>query len=409
MKSKKSNKRKIVIGVIGVLIVVLVLSFTLRPKEEQYSEETAKTQDITTYYSFSGNIEAKENQVVVSKNIIPIKKLLVKEGDLVERGDVLFVLDDSDIASNIEQSSANVEIAKINYEKMKSTAKDQQMVQVSNALSAAQLGFNDAKINLERMTELFEAESISKQALEQAQNAYESAKLQLESAQDNYNVAEQSIDQNIRTAKEQLRQAEARAESGKKQVEDFTVTAEIDGEISEIFVKENESLVTGMKIMEIVDYDNLKIMVKVDEYDIGAITEGKEVSVSVNTLDKKVAGKISKISNQAETVNGVSFFTADIDLEKDDDLRVGLSAEVSVINKNAANATTISMRALQFNNENKPFVYIRDVNNKVVTKTVTLGINDGNTVQITDGIKTGEVVLLPEKMNVGFVNMMEVR
>ena len=91
MSLKKSNKKKkIIIGVVCVLIVALIWGLKSRPKEEQYDEETAKTQDVTTYYSFSGNIESKDNQIVFSKNMLPIKKLYVKEGDSVKKGDVLF-------------------------------------------------------------------------------------------------------------------------------------------------------------------------------------------------------------------------------------------------------------------------------------------------------------------------------
>lgn len=408
MNSKKSNrKKKIIIAVVCVLIGALVLALKLRPKEEKYDEETAKTQDITTYYSFSGNIEAKDDQSVVSKNILPIKKLYVKEGDIIKKGDVLFTLDDSNLAANVDQAQASVEIARINYEKMGSTAKSQQMVQVTNALSAAELSFNDAKSNLEKMTELYEADGISKQALDQVETAYESAKLQLESAQENYDITLQSIEQNTRTAKEQLNQAEASYNSIKKQVDDLTVTADIDGEISEIFVKENESLTMGTPIMEIVDYSQLKVPIKVDEYDIGALSVGKEVNVSINTLEKDITGVVSKISSQAQTVNEVSFFIADIDLQKDEDLRVGLSVEVSVQNKYAPNATTISMKALQFDNENKPFVYIKDANNKVVVHPVSVGINDGNIVEIIDGIKSGEVILLPQRRIITIDDMMQ--
>ncbi len=65
-------------------------------------------------------------------------------------------------------------------------------------------------------------------------------------------------------------------------------------------------------------------------------------------------------------MNGVSFFTANISLQNDDELRVGLSAEIKALNKNETNATTISMKALQFDNENQPFVYYRDLNEKVM-------------------------------------------
>ncbi len=398
MQTKKANKKKIfMISIVCVVIIALVATLALRPKKESYNQETAKIQDIITFYSFSGNIEAKDSQTVVSGNMLPIKKLYVKEGDLVKKGDVLFILDESDVAANIDQSAAGVEIAKINYEKMKTTTRDQQLAQVSNTLESAQLAFNEAKVNLERMEELFHSEAISKQDLEQAQKGYDTTKLQLESAQNNYDITEKSVEQNVRTAKEQLHQADASYQAAKSQVGDLKITAEIDGEISEIYVKENESLITGTKIMDIVNYDDLEVKVKVDEFDLGSVSEGKEVTVTINPLEKDIVGKVSKISKQAETVNGVSFFTASIDLEKDEALRVGLSVEVKAVNKNITNATTISMKALQFDNENRPFVYYRDINDNVVTKAVKVGANDGNTVEIIEGIKVGEVILFPEK------------
>ncbi|HWQ30500.1 MAG TPA: biotin/lipoyl-binding protein [Negativicutes bacterium] len=103
----------------------MVSSIAMRPKEESYSQVSAETMDIQTWYSFSGNIEAKDSQTDVSKGILPIKQLYVKEGDKVKKGDVLFLLDDSDIAANIDQAAAGVAISRINYEKMKSTTRDQ--------------------------------------------------------------------------------------------------------------------------------------------------------------------------------------------------------------------------------------------------------------------------------------------
>jgi len=396
MQIKKSGKKKIVvISIALVTIIALIVTFALRPKGGNYDEETAKTQDIQTHYSFSGNIEAKDSQTVVSGSMLPIKKLYVKKGDLVKKGDVLFILDESDIAANIDQAAAGVEIAKINYEKMQTTTKDQQLSQVSNTLSSAQLAFNEAKINFERMTELFNSGGISKLDFEQAQKGYYTAKLQLESAQSNYDITEKTAEQNIRTAKAQLNQSQASYAAAKSQAGDLEIMAEIDGEVSEIYVEENESLITGTRIMDIVNYDDLEVKVKVDEFDLGAVSEGKEVIVTINQLGKDIVGKVSEVSKEAQTVNEVSFFTASIDLEKDAALRVGLSVEVKALNKSVTDATTISMKALQFDNENRPFVYYRDINGNVATKPVKVGINDGNTVQIIDGIKTGEVLLLP--------------
>lgn len=403
MQKKKNNKRKIItISIIGVLIIAVISSIAMRPKEESYSQVPAEIMDIQTWYNFSGNIEAKDSQTVVSTGILPIKHLYVKEGDKVKKGDVLFLLDDSDIAANIDQAAAGVEISRINYEKMKSTTKDQQLEQAKNSLDSAQLAYNEAKTNLDRMTSLASSGAISSKELEQAQQAYDNGSLKLEAAQSSYDITQKTVLQNIETAKAQLDQSMAAYEAAKRQAGDLEVSAETDGEISEIYVEENETVVTGTKIMDIVDYDNLEVKVKVDEYDLSAMPAGKDVSVSINQLGRDVAGKVSEVSREAETVNEVSFFTASVELEKDPDLRVGLSVEVKTLNKAADDALVIPMLALQFDGNNQPCVLYRDGNGNIATRYIKVGINDGTYVQVKEGLKAGDTVLVPAESKEGF-------
>jgi multidrug efflux pump subunit AcrA (membrane-fusion protein) len=202
MQKKKTGKKKIlIISIICIIILALASSIAMSPKEDSYSDTAAQAKDIQTWYSFSGNIAAKDSQTVVSTGILPIKKLCVKEGDKVKKGDVLFLLDESDIAANIDQAAAGVEISRINYEKIKTTTKDQQLEQAANTLSSAQLAYAEAKTNLDRMTSLSSTGAISSKELEQAQQGHDSAKLQLESAQSNYDITQKTVLQNIETAK----------------------------------------------------------------------------------------------------------------------------------------------------------------------------------------------------------------
>lgn len=396
MKGKKS-KKKIVILVVCIIAAAAVMLLLMRPKGDIYTEEIAKTQDIVTYYSFSGNIEAKDSQTVHSQSTLSIKTLHVKEGDRVSDGDLLFELDDSSMKSNLEQAAANVNIAKISYEKAQGTAKEQQTAQVTSALSSAQLSFDNAALNLKRMNELFETGGIAEVELEQAQSTYDASLISLESAQKNYKLSEETVSQSIRTAQEQLNQAKAAYSSIEEQMDDTKVFAEVSGEIAEIYVEENASLIMGTEIIDIVNFDDLEVTIKVDEYELNTVATGKETKVAINAIGKEIVGTVSDISRQAVVVNGVSYFPTSLTLEKDKDLRVGMSVEVRILNHSEKNVTTISMKALQFDNENKPFVYYRDLDGNVVTKYVAAGINDGNIVQIIDGVKSGETILLPEE------------
>ncbi|MDR2712414.1 MAG: hypothetical protein LBB91_04795, partial [Clostridiales bacterium] len=93
-------------------------------------------------------------------------------------------------------------------------------------------------------------------------------------------------------------------------------------------------------------------------------------------------------------VGDLSYFTAEVLLEKSADLRLGLSAEVKVPNISQLGVVTISVNALQFDVENKPFVFTGAANNPDRQK-VEIGKNDGKIVEIIGGLAAGEVVLIP--------------
>lgn len=272
---KKKGYKKIIIGCSIGLVVLLALFAILRPKGAQYDEETAKTGNITTYYSFSGTIESKNHQNLMSDKTMQIKEIKVKEGDKVKKDDVLLV-----------------------------TTRDEE------------------------------------------------------------------------------------------------IKSDIDGEVSTLYVEQDQSVMAGAKLLDIVDYDNLKISVKVDEYDLPSIAVDKDVTVHINALDKDITGKIASISKEASVTNGVSYFTADIDLAQDSSLRVGMSTEAKLVNQSVQNAVTISMKSVQFDSANKPYVILKDEKGKPAKQEIETGINDGTTVEIKSGLKTGDTVLIPKDNSV---------
>jgi multidrug efflux pump subunit AcrA (membrane-fusion protein) len=170
------------------------------------------------------------------------------------------------------------------------------------------------------------------------------------------------------------------------------IKSQIDGTVSKIYVEKDQNVSAGAKLCDIIDFDNLQIEVKVDEYDLKSISEGKAVSVKINSLDKEMTGKVSSISDTATNENGVAYFTAVVNLPKDDAVKVGMTAEVTILNKQADNVLTIPMQALQFDSENKPYVLIKSEKGLPVKQYVTVGINDGVTVGITKGVAEGQMI-----------------
>jgi len=411
MPEKKSHKKLIIVGIIVILIAALLVAGVLYSRDTAfaYTEETVRRQTIETWYSFTGNVEPMDSQRVVSTMNLSVKNFHVKEGDKVRAGDILFDLDDRAIQSNIEQITASLEIAKINYESAQGLNKDQQTIQVNNNLASAKLSHTNAlnayetvNTTFERMRALYEADAISRADFDSAQNSLHSAKsgldsaeLALSAAQKAYDNLNATISQSIRIAGEQLNQAQASYDSIMRQKNDLSVKAEVSGEVVEVFVTENETLIMGSRILDIIDYDNLKISIRVDEYDLPAVRLGKDVQVRINALELDVPGVVESVAREAIPLANISYFPASITIASDETIRVGLSAEVKILNQQSTDTVAVSMKAMNFDEENSPYVLLKDAQGKPAVTYVTVGINDANTVEILEGLREGDVVLLP--------------
>jgi len=267
-KKRKSNVKWIVTGVIVAAVAGVALTFLMKPTPSPYESVVAKTGDITTYYSFSGNVETKDRQTVTSEKVMQVSEILVSEGDIVKEGTALIKT----------------------------------------------------------------------------------------------------------TAGEELK-------------------SKINGEIVNLNVEEDAQVMAGTKLLDVVDYDNLEIKVKVDEYDIAALEKGKEASIKIGAINQEIKGNISSISKEGQIMNGVTFFTATIDLEENESIRNGMSAEVKIISNQVSGVVTLPMTALQFNEYNEPYILKQGENDTVVKKELTTGINDGLTVEVKRGIESGETIL----------------
>lgn len=171
------------------------------------------------------------------------------------------------------------------------------------------------------------------------------------------------------------------------------IKAKVAGTVSKIYVQEDESVMAGTKLCDIIDFENLEVTVKVDEYDLSSIAKDKEVSVKIGAIDKEITGKVSSVSDTAISENGVAYFTAAVDLVEDEAVKVGMTAEAKILNKSANDVLTISMKYLQFDEDDKPYVYIKDDKGIPIKHFVKTGINDGKIIEITEGLTEGKTIM----------------
>ena len=389
-----SQKKKIGITAIFAVALIAVVGIFFLGGGETYTEVTAERRDMSTYYSFTGNIEANETQTVLAVGTNPVKKFYVEEGDFVQAGAFLVEFENEALQTNITQSQASLEIAEINYEKAMNTNKADTTMQVQNAFATAELNFKTAENNLNRIQQLYDNGASSMSELEDAQKSYHSALLSFNSAQKDVDQLDTILDQNIRTAAAQLNQSRASLANLERQLKDSQIYADISGTVSEIYVNAGEQIANGTQVMNLIDYMNLEVKIKIDEYGLTQIAKGKEVQVQVNAFNIAVKGTITKISESATVESGVSYFTATIALEPHESLRVGMSVEIKVLNQQADQVLTVPMAAIQSDSNHQAYVLVKDASGKPKNQQVALGINNGMLVEITEGLAEGDIVLM---------------
>ncbi|MDD2190421.1 MAG: efflux RND transporter periplasmic adaptor subunit [Eubacteriales bacterium] len=339
---KFGKKRKIAAAIVAVVLIagIVIVKGMLVSSDAAMTEAAAIKQDLTKYYSFSGNIEPSDVQYVVATSNEPVKTFYVKEGDKVQVGDLLYEIDSNTMQSTMTTANMNLSNAKTNY--------------------------SANKLDYERKKSLYEIGGVTLEELQSAQNALSSAQNQVTQTQANYQQAQ-------------------------KQYEDTRCYAEVSGEISKIYVDENDSINQGASIMDIVNYDNLEISIKIDEYDLSEVSEGMEAEVSIEAIGKTVIGTISAIARGASVENGVSYFDTTVTLPQDSDIRVGLSAEVKIITQSAKGAVTVPIMAVTYNGANA-YVKRYDDSGSLENVQVIVGINNGTDIEIKNGLNEGDKI-----------------
>ena len=182
-----------------------------------------------------------------------------------------------------------------------------------------------------------------------------------------------------------------------RSTEGLRVDALYAGTVEEIFPVADDTVQSGSNLVRIVDYDTLEVSIDVDEYDIKAISIGKEGEVYINALGKTVIGKVSDIARNATDDGGVSFYPVTMQVDGLGQVRSGMSVEVEVLSEQVLDAVSLNLRAISYDEYNKPYVSIENGEGDLERKPIKTGVSDGVHIQVVEGLNENDVVMYSEK------------
>ncbi|MGE4213668.1 MAG: efflux RND transporter periplasmic adaptor subunit [Anaerotignaceae bacterium] len=367
---------------------------------------TAQTGVVETNYVYSGKTAPIETANVFSTISGKVKKVNFDIGDSVNEGDILFEMDTEDYETSlkVQQASytaamANVSAAQTSLDSANGASIQMQIESARVAMENAKLARDTAKTDYDNKSVLFTQGYISQTEIDDAKDAYTKSETAYNQSAQTYELTKgKLVAENTQRAQDALNVAQASAnataaqmESTQKSIRDAKVKSPISGVVTANNVTAETILSTSTVPFVISDTSKVIVDVSVSEQIINSLSNGQLVNVKIAAAGSdKLTGKIKTI-NPAANAQG----TYDVEIEIENasgSIKSGMFAEVSFNKEKGYNAVVLDRDAVVSKN-NEDYVFIEKEGVAVKTN-VVMGIDDGETVQILEGINLGENVII---------------
>jgi len=393
------------IVIIGLLAFRIVDRLNVKQQEEvqksQIEEEiivpvrTALVEkgEVNSFLKVTGVVEANETVRVTSEIMGQAKEVKVKNGEEVNRGDILIALGDEQIKIQVAQAQATLDSVQASSDKIKSGARPQVIKQAESALLQAKMNRDSVEENYLRMEKLFSEKAISEQQYEQAKNQYEIADVQYQSAQESYElVIEGAAEEDIKSVEAQVRQAKAALDMAKYQLKNTQITAPISGKVTSISVSSGEMISPSIPLLSIIDVSRIFVKVGISEKDISKIKEGQKVSLEIDAFpEEKFRGEVVSKGVAVDQISKALEVKIEI-LQPETDIPIGVFARGDILVKTNQDALIIPSGALT---RKKDGIYVYVIEEGIARqKEVVLGIIQDERVEILKGLSEKEEIVV---------------
>lgn len=171
-----------------------------------------------------------------------------------------------------------------------------------------------------------------------------------------------------------------------------TVKASFDGEVNQLNVAEGDEVTANASLIQIVDFENMQVSMRVDEYTISDLSVGQACQISITALGKTFDSEIASINRISSGGGSTAYYTVTAKLTASGGVLPGMAATVTIPQEEAVDSVILNRDALSFAQDNSAYVLMQDENQTMQQVPVTLGVDNDNYVEITSGLSDGDVV-----------------
>jgi len=417
------KKRLLIIGVLLFFALLLtgITIINLMTKEQTTLEQVKALVvviqpwrgNIHKSLYYSGTLQPANIITVISKVPGKIEQIMVEEGDLIRKGDVLVKIEQDVVDLEMNQAYSAWQAAQAQYEKAKKGPRVQEIENVRALVEQGQKDFIDAEQAFERAQRLFESGTISKTQYEEYERIYRSAKTQLENAERSLRLMEEGASVvELAMAEAQAQAMEAQYQLAQLKLGYTQIQAPMAGVVAQIFVDEGNLVGQTVPILVIMQDNPIIMEIPMPEKHYGYIQKNREqltAHIIPSAYDYSLIFN-GVISNISPIINPQSrTFTIEITIDNSESrLRPGMYANVEFIVENYEDALLVPKSAiLEYNGKPHIFLITKHSPAFVQLKEIQVGIKDSKNIQVLSGL-TGTETIISEG-NAFLVDGQEVR
>lgn len=338
--------------------------------------------------SASGTLAADDQIILGTKVIGRLGEINVDLGSRVKKGQAIAQIDPSDYRLRVEQAEAALQQARVRLGLPPSGNNDRVDIEQTATVRQAAAVLKEARLNHERMVELWDRKLIARAELDAAVS-------QLTVADGRY----QDAIEEVRNRQAILVQRRSELEIARQQLADTVIVSPVDGAVSARQAAVGQYLPAGAPVATLVRTHPLRLRLPVPEREAGLLRIGQTVHLTVEGDPNRYQGRVARLSPAIAESSRTLLIEAEVPNEQGA-LRPGSFAKAEIVIESGQRVVTVPYDAIV------TFAGIEKVltvsNNSAVEKRVRTGRRIEDRVEITEGIAIGdEVVVRPGNLVAG--------
>lgn len=336
----------------------------------------------------------------------PVKRFLVTRGQKVHKGQLLAELENRDLSAAAMDNRGAYDQAQATYETSVGATLPEDIQKAELDVETARQALDAQEKLYASREDLFKQGALPRKDLDQARVALGQARSQ-------YNIAKKHLDslnaigkqQALKAAGGQLASAKGKLMGAEAQLSYSEIRSPIDGYVTDRPLYPGEMASTTTPLLTVMDLSQVKAIAHIPQGEAMQLRKGNKATIALNGTDKKVDGTVTLVSPALDP----NSTTVEIWVQaanRDQQLRPGMTAQLSIVAQTVDDALIIPVSALLNASGDAAQVMVVDTESVAQSRDVKTGIQNGDEVQIVDGLKPGEQVVsqgaygLPDKTKV---------